>query len=107
MTKHKRKYHVLKYTCPTCGKGFLASVWFSFIRHMYQHSISNDSTFECICCGYKTDVLTRIDLHRDTHGLNSLKIRIPFLYLINRCNSGFRDTNYVNKLNKENIIGFA
>ena len=68
MTKHKRKYHVLKYTCPTCGKGFLASVWFSFIRHMYQHSISNDSTFECICCGYKTDVLTRIDLHRDTHG---------------------------------------
>ena len=69
MIKHTQKYHVLKYTCPTCEKGFSFNVWFKFLSHMYQHSIANDSTLhQCINCGYKTDVLTRIDLHRHTHG---------------------------------------
>ena len=48
---------------------------------MYQHSIANDSTVhECINCGYKTDVLTRIDLHRHTHGPYHNNVGIYILY---------------------------
>ena len=77
------QYHVLKYTCPTCEKGFCFNVWFKFLSHMYQHSIANDSTVhECICCGYKTDVLTRIDLHRHTHGPYHNNVIIIIYYIV-------------------------
>lgn len=70
LRKHKRKYHASKYFCPTCGKHFQRRVWFNFIRHMYQHTITNEAiVHECICCGYQADTISRIDLHRDSHGV--------------------------------------
>ena len=88
MTKHISKYHDMKLTCPNCNKTYSMKLRTEFIRHMFLHSIANDLTMhECISCGYKSDVLSRIENHRKTSGI----------YHNNQCSQcehkGFRSHN--------------
>ena len=70
MTKHISKYHDMKLTCPNCNKTYPMKLRNEFIRHMFLHSNANELTMhECISCGYKTDVLTRIENHVKTSGI--------------------------------------
>ena len=68
--KHKTKYHTDKYHCPSCRKDFPQNLWYEFIKHMFEHTLALEQTLlhECINCGYSTDVLSRLDHHRVTHG---------------------------------------
>ena len=70
IVKHKTKYHTDKYHCPSCRKDFPQSLWYEFIKHMFEHTLALEQTLlhECINCGYSTDVLSRLDHHRVTHG---------------------------------------
>ena len=59
----------MKYTCPFCGKIYMKRIWHKFVRHMYLHeNPPKKPEHECICCGYKTNIFKRIDIHRETHG---------------------------------------
>ena len=70
MTKHISKYHDMKLTCPHCNKTYLMKLRNEFIQHMFLHSNANELTMhECISCGYKSDVLSRIENHRQTSGI--------------------------------------
>ena len=70
MTKHVSKYHDMKLTCPNCNKTYPMKLRNEFIRHMFLHSNANELTMhECISCGYKTDVLARIENHVKTSGI--------------------------------------
>ena len=67
--KHTFKYHTEKYSCPHCTKDFAQSHWPDFVKHMFEHTLGSDPlVHSCISCGYSTDVLSRIDQHRISHG---------------------------------------
>ena len=73
LQKHINKYHVSKYVCPmeNCSEYFDTKFWYNFVRHMYEHTLVDDSNlslYECICCGYGTNVQDRMTRHLDANG---------------------------------------
>ena len=69
LEKHTHKYHIEKYTCPHCSHTFEQPNWADFIKHMFEHTLGAEPLLHsCIACGYSTDVLSRIDQHRISHG---------------------------------------
>ena len=69
LDKHTYKYHTEKYNCPHCSKEFDQSHWPDFVKHMFEHTlVQQPLEHSCISCGYSTDVLSRIDQHRISHG---------------------------------------
>ena len=68
IVRHKTKYHTDKYHCPHCRKEYPQSLWYAFVKHMFEHTIEQALLHECINCGYTTDVLSRLDHHRKSNG---------------------------------------
>ena len=73
LKKHLKKYHSSKYICPieNCSEFFSTKFWYNFIRHMYEHTLvdeSNMNMYECICCGYGSNVQDRITRHQEANG---------------------------------------
>ena len=54
-----------------CSEYFDTKFWYNFVRHMYEHTLVDDSNlslYECICCGYGTNVQDRMTRHLDANG---------------------------------------